>query len=200
MPKFLHVGCGQKRKNQTTKGFNSPNWDEVRFDIDGAVNPDITGTILDMNNVSSGTFDAVYSSHNIEHVYPHEVAIALKEFSRVLKPEGFVVITCPDLQSVCELVAKDQLLEPAYTSPAGPITPLDILYGHRPALQRGNYYMAHKCGFTLNALISVLRAHGFRSVAGKRREKPFFDLFVIGFKSQIDEAQLRKVALQHFPQ
>ena len=162
MPKFLHVGCGQKRKNQTTEGFNSPNWDEVRFDIDEAVNPDITGTILDMDNVSSGTFDAVYSSHNIEHVYPHEVAIALKEFSRVLKPEGFVVITCPDLQSVCELVAKDQLLEPAYTSPAGPITPLDILYGHRPALQRGNYYMAHKSGYTEKSLTALFIQNSFK--------------------------------------
>ena len=199
MPKFLHVGCGQKRKHQTTKGFNTSTWEEVRFDIDEDVSPDLTGTIIDMNNVATGSMDAIYSSHNIEHVYPHEVAIALKEFSRVLSPKGFVVITCPDLQSVCELVAKDMLLEPAYTSPAGPITPLDILYGHRASLERGNLYMAHKCGFTLNVLISVLQGHGFSSVAGKRREKPFFDLFVIGFKEKITEDQLRGAASQHFP-
>ena len=30
--------------------------------------------------------------------------------------------------------ADDKLLEPAYHAPAGPIAPLDILYGHRPAL------------------------------------------------------------------
>jgi len=197
--KFLHVGCGQKRKDQTTQGFNSPEWEELRFDIDEEVDPDLTGTILDMNNVSTGSVDAVYSSHNIEHVYPHEVSIALKEFFRVLTPKGFVVITCPDLQSVCELIAKDKLLEPAYTSPAGPITPLDILYGHRPSLQRGNLYMAHKCGFTLNVLISVLRSHGFNSVAGKRRDTPFFDLFVIGFKGKVSEVELRTAASSHFP-
>ena len=199
MPKFLHVGCGQKKKHQTTKGFNTPAWEEIRFDIDEGVNPDLIGTILDMNSVATGSMDAIYSSHNIEHVYPHEVAIALKEFARVLVPQGFVVITCPDLQSVCELVAEDKLLDPAYTSPAGPITPLDILYGHRGSLQQGNHYMAHKCGFTLKVLISVLQRHGFSSVAGTRRPDPFFDLFVIGFKGKIAEDQLRAVALQHFP-
>ena len=199
MPSFLHVGCGQKRKDQTTAGFNSSEWDEIRFDIDENVKPDLVGTITDMQNVTSGSMDAIYSSHNIEHVYSHEVETVLKEFIRVLTPEGFVVITCPDLQSVCKLVSEDKLLDPAYSSPAGPITPLDILYGHRASLQRGNHYMAHKCGFTLNVLISVLKNHGFSSVAGMRRGQPFFDLFVIGFKKSLSEDELRAIASQHFP-
>ena len=198
MPKFLHVGCGQKRKEQTTQGFNSSDWEEIRFDIDKNVSPDLIGTILDMENVETGSVDAIYSSHNIEHVYPHEVAIALNEFARVLTPEGFVVITCPDLQSVCKLVSEDKLLQPAYNSPAGPITPLDILYGHRPAIQRGNYYMAHKCGFTLNAMIATLKGHGFASVAGLRREA-HYDLFAIGFKDHISDSALREAASEHFP-
>jgi predicted SAM-dependent methyltransferase len=89
-----------------------------------------------MSAVASGSVDAIFSSHNIEHVYPHEVPQALGEFLRVLSDDGFAVITCPDLQSVCALVAEDKLLEPAYTAPAGPITPLDILYGHRPPMAR----------------------------------------------------------------
>ena len=47
---------------------------------------------------------------------PHEVPIALREFYRVLKEDGMVVITCPDLQSVCEAVVQDKLLEPLYKS------------------------------------------------------------------------------------
>ena len=39
MPVFLHVGCGGKRKPQTTRGFNTPEWDEVRLDIDPSVAP-----------------------------------------------------------------------------------------------------------------------------------------------------------------
>ena len=148
MKTFLHVGCCPKRKDQTTRAFNVPEWSEQRLDIDASVAPDIIGTMTDMSGVAHTSVDAVFSSHNIEHLYPHEVPVALAEFKRVLKPDGFVVITCPDLQSVCALVAQDQLPEPAYTLPAGPITPLDIFYGHRPPMARGNLYMAHRCGFT----------------------------------------------------
>ena len=163
MKTFLHVGCGPKRKEQTTAGFAE--WTELRFDIDESVQPDLVGTMTDMSSVLSESVDAVFSSHNIEHLYPHEVPVALSEFLRVLKPDGFAVITCPDLQAVCTLVAEDKLTEPAYTSPAGPITPLDILYGHRPPMARGNLYMAHRCGFTEKVLLGTLQTSGFKRVA-----------------------------------
>ena len=41
MPTFLHIGCGPKRKDRTTQGFNTPGWVELRFDIDESVNPDL---------------------------------------------------------------------------------------------------------------------------------------------------------------
>lgn len=78
MKSFLHVGCGPKYKNQTTKGFNTDEWQEIRFDIDESVNPDLVGTMTDMSSVQMGSVDALFSSHNIEHLYPHEVPIALK--------------------------------------------------------------------------------------------------------------------------
>jgi len=115
---FLHVGCGPKFKDQTTSGFADGQWTEIRFDIDESVCPDLIGTMTDMSSVDSESVDAIFSSHNIEHLYPHEVPIALKEFLRVLRPEEFAVITCPDLQSTCALVAEDKLTEPAYTSPS----------------------------------------------------------------------------------
>ena len=174
MKTFLHVGCGPKRKDRTTAGF--ADWTELRFDIDESVQPDLVGTMTDMSSVSSESVDAVFSSHNIEHLYPHEVPVALSEFLRVLKPDGFAVITCPDLQAVCALVAEDKLTEPAYTSPAGPIAPLDILYGHRPPMARGNLYMAHRCGFTEKVLSGTLRSSSFKRVASMKRGAPYFDL------------------------
>lgn len=199
MPTFLHVGCGPKRKDKTTRGFNTPNWTELRLDIDKNVNPDIVGTMLDMSAVSDASVDAIYSSHNIEHLYAHEVPLALKEFLRVLKPDGFLVLTCPDLQSVCALIAEDKLTEPAYTSPAGPITPLDILYGHRPPLAKGNLYMAHRCGFTQKVLTGTLQAHGFVAVAAKRRAHPYYDLWALASKTAMPEAAMRQLAALHFP-
>ncbi len=198
MKTFLHVGCGPKQKDRTTRGFNTSNWKELRFDIDEAVQPDLVGTMTDMSSVASGSVDAVFSSHNIEHLYPHDVPVALAEFLRVLKPDGFAVITCPDLQSVCALIAEDKLTESAYTSPAGPIAPLDILYGHRPALARGNLYMAHRCGFTQKVLTGTLQAAGFAAVAAKRRGHPYYDLWALATASALPEPELRELAQAHF--
>lgn len=199
MPTFIHIGCGQKRKDQTTRGFNTPDWQEIRFDIDPSVSPDITGTMLDMSAVASGSMDALFSSHNIEHLYPHEVPLALAEFRRVLKPDGFVVITCPDLQSVCALIAEGKLVEPAYTAPAGPVTPLDILYGYRPSMAQGNLYMAHRCGFTEGVLAGTLKAAGFAMIASKKRGHPFYDLWAVASIATLDEAGIRALAAQHMP-
>lgn len=200
MPSFLHVGCGHKKKDRTTLGFQAGAWSEIRLDIDPTVQPDVIGSMTDMSALSSGSVDAVFSSHNIEHLYPHEVPLALSEFDRVLNDDGFVVITCPDLQSVCALVAQDKLTDSAYESPAGPIAPLDILYGHRPAMSRGNLFMAHRCGFTRKVLQGTLQAAGFKTVATMARGRaPFFDLFALASKSARSEDDMRKLAALHFP-
>jgi hypothetical protein len=195
---FLHVGCGPQHKAGTTHGFNTDAWNELRLDIDESVNPDIVGTMTDMSGVANGSVDGLFSSHNIEHLYPHDVPVALKEFLRVLNDDGFAVITCPDLKSVCALVADDKLLEPAYVSPAGPIAPLDIMYGHRASMARGNLYMAHRCGFTERALRATLQAAGFPIVATLARPAAF-DLWAVASKSPRSEAEIRALAGAHFP-
>lgn len=198
--KLLHVGCGPKRKNQTTPAFNSSDWHEIRLDVDMTASPDVIGSMTDMGDVASGSIDAIFSSHNIEHLYPHEVGLALKEFLRVLNDDGFVVITCPDLQSVCALIAEDKLTDPAYDSPAGPIAPLDILYGHRPQLAIGNHYMAHKCGFTRKVLEGTLRHAGFITIATTTRPvSPYFDLWALATKTGRDDAEIRALLRGHFP-
>jgi SAM-dependent methyltransferase len=144
--------------------------------------------------------DAVFSSHNIEHLYPFEVPIALKEFLRVLKPDGFVVITCPDLRSICQLVADDKLDDVAYQSPSGPITPLDVLYGHGPSLERGDHYMAHRSGFTQRTITQSLRGAGFSGVATMSRGRPpHFDLWALATKATMSENDIRALAAAHFP-
>lgn len=198
MKNFLHVGCGPKRKDQTTSAFNTPDWCEIRLDIDPAVSPDVVGSITDMPAVETASVQAVFSSHNIEHLYPHDVPLALAEFYRVLNQDGFVVITCPDLQSVCALIAEDKLTDAAYISPAGPIAPLDILYGHRVAMANGNLYMAHRCGFTKKVLTATLQAAGFQAVAAMARSA-CFDLWALASKKAIDETELRLLAAAHFP-
>lgn len=69
MKTFLHVGPGSKTKSQTTEEFSNPGWEELRLDIDPEVEADILGSIQDMSQVDDKTVDAIYSSHNLEHVY-----------------------------------------------------------------------------------------------------------------------------------
>jgi SAM-dependent methyltransferase len=197
--KFLHVGCGPAQKQSTTAEFSLDHWQELRFDIDPNVTPDIVGTMTDMSAVEDNYVDAIYSSHNIEHLYAHEVAEALSEFNRVLKKDGFLILTCPDLQEVAKLIAADKLIEPAYTAPAGPITPLDILYGFRPSIAQGNTYMAHRCGFTESVLRGTLVANGFATVATMRRPSAF-DLWAVASVSARSENELKSLAGKHFPQ
>ena len=55
MPTLLHVGCGPKRKDRTTAGFNQPQWRELRLDIDVSVKPDVVGTMTDMRAVADAS-------------------------------------------------------------------------------------------------------------------------------------------------
>jgi SAM-dependent methyltransferase len=196
---FLHVGCGRARKADTTPGFAGPEWTELRLDINPAAQPDFICSITDMKAVASESMDALYSSHNIEHLYPHEVPLALQEFRRVLRPDGFAVLTCPDLRSIAALIAADQLTDTAYVSPAGPIAPIDVVYGHRPSLAAGNLFMAHHCGFTRKVLGATLLQAGFRHLAMADRGAPYFDLWALAAKGPMEEAAVRGLATQYFP-
>ncbi|MFZ6773932.1 class I SAM-dependent methyltransferase [Undibacterium sp. SXout7W] len=199
---FLHVGCGRTSKPEAGPGFQSRQWRELRLDIDPDVKPDIIGSMTDMSALEDGSVDAVFSSHNIEHLYPHEVPVALKEFIRVLKPDGFAVITCPDLQSTAEMIVSGKLLEPAYVNPVKgalwPVCPIDIFYGHRASIAAGQPYMAHHCGFTLDIMLATLKEAGFPAVAGGLR-RGIFDMWVIACKEPLDDHTLFQRAEQHFP-
>ena len=192
MQTFLHVGCGPVNKSGIP-GFRNDSWKEIRFDIDKNVKPDIEGTLTDMSQVASGSVDAIYSSHNIEHVYPHEVPIVLNEFFRVLSDDGIVVVICPDLQSVSESVVNDKLCDPLYISPEGPISPIDYIYGNREVIKKGNEYMVRKCGFTYSVLDNFFSDAGFQIRYGGRR-KVQWDLFMVAFKQKKSEEEIKKIA------
>ncbi|WP_456085520.1 class I SAM-dependent methyltransferase [Microvirga roseola] len=146
----------------------------------------------ELARVESGSFDAVYSSHNVEHLYPHEVPLAFKAFHRVLKSEGLVVVTCPDLQAIGERIASGDILSPLYTSAAGPVSPIDVLYGFRPAMQKGNLYMAHHTGFTLSALKEAFARAGFKAFYGFRRPNRH-DLWGLATKASVTKDELREL-------
>jgi len=161
----LHVGCGPRSTGKLHDSFHPSVWREVRLDVDPGVKPDIVASMTSMTMVESSSIDAIWSSHNLEHLFAHEVPLALSEFYRVLRPSGFARIVVPNLQVIARLVAEDKLEDVAYRSPSGPITPLDMLYGHRASIARGNVFMAHRTGFTPRTLTTALTAAGFARVS-----------------------------------
>jgi len=193
---FLHVGCGPKNKSSCL-GFDNDNWKEIRLDIDKNVNPDIVGTLTDMKSVETGSVDAVYSSHNIEHIFPHEVPIALSEFYRVLKEDGIVVITCPDLQGAGEALAQDKLFETLYEGHDGPVTAFDVLFGHRETTAGGNIFMVHKGGFTYSTLDRAFYEAGFKVRVGGR--SGVCSLYLVAFKQKKSEEEVKKIAVPFLP-
>src|ERR1051325_2656069 len=133
----LHVGCGPLDHVTLHESFRGPKWHEVRLDIDPGVRPDIIASMTDMSPVPSASVDAVWSHHNIEHVFAHEVPVVLGEFARVRRPGGEVLIATPDLQEVARAIAAGRLEELLYRSDAGDISALDVVYGLRSDIERG---------------------------------------------------------------
>ena len=196
MKTFLNVGCGPETESKI-RGFDNDDWKEIRLDIDEGVNPDIVGTLTDMKLVETATVDAVYSAYNIDHIYAHEVPIALGEFYRVLKDDGLVIIKCPDLQSVAEAVAQDKLLDTLYVSPIGPISAIDIMYGNRQEISDGNTYMEKKVGFTYTALDGSFFEAGFKTRYGGRSQNAW-ELMLVAFKQKKSEEEIIKIANPFF--
>ena len=178
---LLHVGCGGAHPDKVPAAFFPSNlWQEIRLDIDPDVAPDIVASITGMPMVANASVDGVWSAHNLEHLAAHEVPLALAEFCRVLRPGGFAAVTLPDLQQVAELVAQGRLEDAAYISALGPIAPLDMLYGFRPAIASGNAFMGHRTGFTAATLAAHLTRAGFVGVEVLRDGK--FALWAKGVK------------------
>jgi predicted SAM-dependent methyltransferase len=141
----LAVGCGADRLPQ----WQEQGYTVVRMDIDPRTEPDIVADMTAMGDI--GPFDAVFSSHSLEHLYPHDVPVALREFYRVLRPGGAAVILVPDLEGV---PATDDVL------PGSRLTGLHLYYGDASVMQE-HPYMAHHCGFVESTLRAVMEAAGF---------------------------------------
>jgi SAM-dependent methyltransferase len=157
-------------------------WRQLRVDVDPQVKPDILADLTDLSPIPDNTADAVWAAHCIEHLYAHEVKRALSEFLRVLNPTGFLCILVPDLQTVANYVAADQLHEVIYQSAAGPVTAHDIFFGHSTAIAAGRPSMAHRCGFTPSLLLQHFREVPFAEVALRRRPGSL-ELLALGRKS-----------------
>ena len=192
--RVLHVGCGYPATHRLHPCFRSDElWEEIRVDVDPRVKPDILCSTADLSGaVADKSVDAVWSSHTIEHLHDHEVVPTFGEFRRVINDTGFLLLRCPDLRAIAQTLIEHGPEHVAYESPAGPITPLDMLYGHRLSVVAGNNYMAHHTGFTEDRIGNLLLGTGFTEV---RTYTEYLDLWTVAFAAGADlERILRRLA------
>lgn len=176
----LSVGAGPNRGLPP----HYRDFDVTTLDVDPATRPDVVADVRDLSCLREESFDAVYMAHLLEHFPRWEIGLVLGQVQRVLKVGGFVEIRVPHVRAVFEAVLDGSDLDEAlYDSAMGPITALDILFGHGPSLEQGNAFMAHRTAFTPDSLGRALRAAGLRvelcqPTGGKR-----FELCAIARKS-----------------
>jgi SAM-dependent methyltransferase len=164
---LVNVGCGPRNAVTLPTYFDS--WRQLRVDVDPSVQPDIIADLTDLSLIPSGSADAVWAAHCVEHLYEHQVAVALAEFRRVLREDGFACVIVPDLQAVAQYFVADQSHDPLYHSPAGPVTPHDIFFGFGAAIADGRTSMAHRCGFTPGSLQRCFQQQPFGELLIRRR-------------------------------
>jgi len=160
-PAVLNVGGSSKKVGIPD---HYAGWNHLVLDIDPRRGAEIVCDARALTTLAPGVFDAVYCSHNLEHYFRHDVPKVLAGFVHVLKDAGFAEIRVPDMPAVFRKMLDDgmDLEDVLYTSPAGPIRVLDVIYGWGPEIEKsGNDFFAHKTGFSRNSLCEVLLAAGF---------------------------------------
>jgi predicted SAM-dependent methyltransferase len=91
----LHLGCGKKIRTGWL------NCDKFEPDADIYLN---AYTRLPFQ---TDTFQCIYMEHLIEHIHTDRIPTFLAELHRVLKPEGILRITCPDLELFVRMYHED---------------------------------------------------------------------------------------------
>jgi SAM-dependent methyltransferase len=190
LKQVLNAGSGVAGGSTLHPAFRRAEWEELRLDVDANVSPDIVGSFTAMQGlVADASVDAIWSSHSIEHLHTHEVGPALREFRRVLRADGFALVTCPDLRAIARLLLEADAETIAYQSSAGPIRVLDMIYGHAHSIAAGRLAMTHNTGFTVQRLGRVAADAGF--VETRVVEGDGYDLWAL---LMMPEASLAAIA------
>lgn len=159
-PVRLNLGCGDK----ILPGYVNVDVAESR----AGRRPDVLCDLRALTPFDTASVDEVLAVHVVEHFWRWEVVGVLREWARVLKPGGMMILECPNLQSACEALLKD---------PAGAAGPgqegqrtMWVFYGD-PAWK--DPLMCHRWNYTPQSLAAVMAEAGLVEI---RQEPAQFKL------------------------
>lgn len=162
--KVLNVG-GNSKSIPIPSIYNG--WEHLLLDIDPKSGADIVKDARELLSSPGNEYNSIYCSHNLEHYYRHDALKVLAGFRHVLKNDGFIMVTVPDIGAVMNKMVKEGLDidDFLYQSAAGPITIKDVIYGYGKMIEdSGNDFFSHKNGFTQKSLRLLLKTAGFEKV------------------------------------
>ncbi len=147
----LNLGCGDK----ILPGY-------INVDVVSSragKEPDVICDLRDLKAFESNSADEILSVHVVEHFWRWEVLDILKEWVRVLKPGGKMIVECPNLLSACEEVLKN----PDIATGPGPEgqRSMWVLYGD-PSWK--DPLMIHRWAYTPRSLAQLLHEAGLNDL------------------------------------
>jgi SAM-dependent methyltransferase len=171
-PLRLNLGCGDK----ILPGYVNVDVVEAR----AGMKPDVVCDLHDLAPFEDASADEILSVHVVEHFWRWEIRDVLREWLRVLKPGGRMIVECPNILSAAQGLLESPV-EAAREDQAGQRT-MWVFYGD-PKWK--DPLMIHRWGYTPESLRALLAEAGLREV---RQEPAQFklreprDMRVVGIK------------------
>jgi hypothetical protein len=172
-PVRLNLGCGDK----ILPGYINVDIAATR----AGRSPDVVCDLHDLKPFASDTVDEVLAVHVVEHFWRWEVVAILKEWLRVVKPGGRIILECPNLLTACEELLRNPEMA-AGPGPEGQRT-MWVLYGD-PSWR--DPLMCHRWNYTPQSLGALMAESGMVNI---RQEPAQFklreprDMRIVGEKS-----------------
>jgi predicted O-linked N-acetylglucosamine transferase (SPINDLY family) len=183
---FLQFNPGGSAASETLPLFKTAAWRMTEG-----------GDIPHIGNYRGKTVNAIFLNQYLPCCFAHDVQKTLQRCLATLDDDGFLIATCPDLVTIAQHILSHGLTKPSYISEAGPITPLDMIFGHGQTIHDGQTALAHHTGFTQESLVAHLGEAGFKSVRALTRPEQF-EVIAVATKRQTDDHAFTELLRQIF--
>jgi SAM-dependent methyltransferase len=159
-PVRLNLGCGDK----ILPDFVNVDVVEAR----AGKRPDVICDLHQLTPFPDDYADEILAVHVVEHFWRWEVEDVLREWVRVLRPGGRMVLECPNLKSACEAFLANP--DSAFGRGNAGQRTMWVFYGD-PGWK--DPLMVHRWGYTPTSLAALMESVGLRNA---RQEPAQFKL------------------------